>query len=51
MSPQLLEAIRREAFVQGYIARRDPKTPHETLKLLPEADKAYEAWVESRKGV
>ncbi len=37
----MIEAIRREAFVQGFIAARDPKTAQATLELLPLADAQY----------
>lgn len=44
----IVEAIRREAFVQGFIAAKDPKTAGETLTLLPEADKEYAEWRKKR---
>jgi hypothetical protein len=42
------EAIRREAFVQGFIVAKDPKTASATLMLLPEADAAHAAWRATR---
>ena len=46
---KLREQIRREAFVQGYVAARDPKTPAQTLLLLSDADEAYAAWRAGRR--
>ena len=39
-----LYTIRREAFAQGFVAARNPKTPLETLLVCAEADAAYTAW-------
>jgi len=35
------DLIRREAFVQGFVAARDPKNPHDTLIVLEQADRAW----------
>jgi hypothetical protein len=40
--------VRREAFIQGFVAARDPKTPATTLAVLPEAEAAYAVWRASR---
>ena len=42
------EAARREAFIQGFVHSKDPKTAHATLLVLPEAEAAYAQWRESR---
>lgn len=39
-----LEATRREAFVQGFIAAREPKSASAALLLCAEADEAYINW-------
>lgn len=39
-----IEAVRREAFVQGFVAARDPKSAMETLSMLSKADEAYAIW-------
>lgn len=41
--------IRREAFVQGFVAARDPKTPGDTLLVLEEADRAYAVFMTHRE--
>lgn len=33
--------IRREAFIHGFVAARDPKNPRDTLLVLEEAERAY----------
>ena len=43
------EMIRREAFVQGFVAARDPKTALETLLVCSEADTAYAEWRAQRR--
>ena len=45
---RLREAIRREAFVHGFIAANNPTSASATLMLLPEADAAYVAWRATR---
>jgi len=42
------DAVRREAFVQGFIAAKDPKTAAGTLLLCAEADAAYIEWRKTR---
>lgn len=32
---------RREAFLQGFVVARDPKTPHDTLVVLADAEHAF----------
>jgi hypothetical protein len=46
----MVEAVRREAFVQGWIAARFPKDTHamHILAALGDADAAYEAWRKTR---
>ena len=41
MDTHLNDQIRREAFVQGFVAARDPRTPRDTLRTLEEADRAF----------
>lgn len=43
------DLLRREAFVHGFVAARDPKTPRETLLVLEEADRAWTTHVAQRK--
>lgn len=45
----LHEAIRREAFVQGFVAARAPKTALETLLVCTDADVAYAEWRAQRR--
>jgi hypothetical protein len=33
--------FRHEGFVHGFVAARDPKTHHETLRVLEEAELAW----------
>lgn len=35
------DLLRREAFVHGFVAGRDPKTPRDTLLVLEEAERAW----------
>ncbi len=44
MKPAMMELIRREAYVQGYIQARNPSNAYDTLKLLVEADNEYLEW-------
>lgn len=32
--------LRHEGFVHGFVAAREPKTPHDTLRTLEEAERA-----------
>lgn len=41
--------IRHEAFVQGFVAARDPKNPRDTLFTLEEAERAWVIHVEQMK--
>ena len=43
------DIFRREGFVHGFVAARDPKTPHATLLVLEEAERAWTAHVAQRK--
>jgi hypothetical protein len=45
---RLLDMTRREAFVQGFVAAKDPKSAHDTLVILPDAERAYEEWKRTR---
>jgi hypothetical protein len=45
-----LEAVRREAFVQGYMAAKSPATAKATMILMPTAEQAYEDWRAIRDG-
>lgn len=45
---RLLEMTRREAFVQGYIAAKEPTSARDTLVALPDAERAYEEWNRTR---
>ena len=35
------DQLRHEGFVHGFVAARDPKTPHATLLVLEEAERAW----------
>lgn len=35
------DLIRREAFIHGFVAARDPRNPRDTLLVLEEAERAY----------
>lgn len=56
MSPQMVEAVRKEAFMQGYVAcvqglaleKGTPLTDEQLLDLLPKIDAIYAAWRKSR---
>lgn len=48
-SEDLLRAIRHEAFVQGFVAARDPKKPHDTLRACEEADRAFAIYLACKK--
>ena len=56
MNDKLIKAIRKEAFVQGYVAAKHPETTwseeHEraVLATLPDADAAYDTWLKTRGG-
>lgn len=49
MSNHQEDLIRREAFVHGFVAARDPKTPHDTLLMLEEAERAYILYAAERE--
>lgn len=51
MNKHQKDLIRREAFVHGFVAARDPKTPRDTLLVLEEAEHAWVIYVEHRKEV
>lgn len=38
--------LRHEGFLQGFVAAREPKNPHDTLLVLEEAERAYAVHVE-----
>jgi len=57
MSAEMIESIRNEAFVQGWIKANctirgfstvGDVPDHELLRMLPIADKAYTAWRKTR---
>ena len=41
MNSHQKDLLRREAFVQGFVAARDPKNPRDTLLTLEEAERAW----------
>ena len=43
------DLLRHEGFVHGFVAARDPKSPHDTLLVLEEAERAWTVHVEQRK--
>ena len=49
MNSHQKDLIRREAFVQGFVAARDPKTPRDTLLVCQEADQAWIVHLAERK--
>lgn len=49
MNSHQKDLIRREAFMQGFVAARDPKNPHDTLRVLEEADRAWTVHLAQRK--
>ncbi len=43
------DLLRHEGFVHGFVAARDPKTPHATLLVLEEAERAWIMHVAQRE--
>lgn len=41
--------LRHEGFVHGFVAARDPKAAHDTLRVLEEAERAWSVHVEHQK--
>ena len=41
MNQHQKDLIRHEAFLHGFVAARDPKTPRDTLLILEEAERAW----------
>jgi len=43
------DLLRREGFVHGFVAARDPKTPQATLLVVEEAESAWLIFLAERK--
>ena len=43
------DLLRHESFLHGFVTARDPKNPHDTLRVLEEAEHAWLVHLAERK--